>query len=38
VTFIDTEKQALPEAEASLAAVTAQIGRILREQKQSIPA
>lgn len=37
VTFIHTEKQGQPEAEASLAAVTAQISRIVREQRQAIP-
>jgi FMN-dependent NADH-azoreductase len=35
VTFIHTENQMRPEAGASLAAVTAQIGRIVREQNHA---
>ena len=37
VTFIHAEKQAKAEADASIAAVTAQIARIAREQNQAIP-
>lgn len=36
VTFIHAEQQAKPEADAIFAAVTAKIGRIVREQKQNI--
>ena len=37
VTFVHAEKQMRPEADASFAAVTAQIGRLAREQNQAIP-
>jgi hypothetical protein len=37
VSFIHSENQMKPDADASFAAATAQIGRILREQKQTIP-
>jgi FMN-dependent NADH-azoreductase len=37
VSFIHSENQMKPDAGASFAAATAQIGRILREQKQTIP-
>jgi FMN-dependent NADH-azoreductase len=36
VSFIHSENQMKPDADASFAAATAQIGRILREQKQTI--
>jgi FMN-dependent NADH-azoreductase len=37
VTFIHAENQAKPEAAASLAAVTAQIGQVVIEQNQAVP-
>jgi FMN-dependent NADH-azoreductase len=37
VTFIHSENQMKPDADASFAGATTQIGRILREQKQTIP-
>jgi len=37
VTFIHAENQAKPESEAAFAAITARIGRIVREQKQMVP-